>query len=470
VLLAILPVASCYTGPVNMRPTVDITRPAARIFRGQMTTYYATVSDPDNDSHVLQWAWTAAECPTNARSPEAWPKTWKTSDAYMLGAPETNKTFCVWAKATDPYGAAAVDVWTEVPANHLPEVHIDVEQPAPDPGATAQTFAERTFPVHTFFRLSGERTVDADETDALEFTWLVKEGPTDGAHMEPCPSPSDQKVTCFTADLAGDYLVELRVGDGAEMAAVTKPLFVRPGHAPVAKLERVSPLGPGPFPLGTPLRVSAVGSTDEDQGDLGRLQFNWEHDFKDAPATADDFGPCADEPSDAIRCFTGDARGEYRVSVTVYDGTNFSGTATLKEEILDDAMPCLGITDPDLTTEIIVPKPNKPKEFTVVTVKDDLDPFPNPASLKNVAKFDWLVSKSWSGQDFELVSRDGTLNQFSLSPGPLGAEMRVRVQIRDRDARRSQLAFERCTDDKCFSGTEEDRCFQRWTWKVKFVQ
>src|SRR5436189_4751339 len=51
-LLAAFAVAGCYTGPVNMRPTVQI-EPPGRVFRGQNVTYTATVGDPDGGTPTL---------------------------------------------------------------------------------------------------------------------------------------------------------------------------------------------------------------------------------------------------------------------------------------------------------------------------------------------------------------------------------------------------------------------------------
>jgi hypothetical protein len=193
----------------------------------------------------------------------------------------------------------------------------------------------------------------------------------------------------------------------------------------------------------------------------------------EAVGMADDFGRCPDDPSEALRCFTGDAHGTYHVTLTVADDAGLSSVRRFDANVLADALPCLGATDPERNSSIVYPKPQTAKTFTVSGVDDDLDLFPNPASIQDVAKFDWFLSESWTGSDFQIKTGNGSINQFTLLPDayPLGTELRVRVQIRDRDIMRSDLAFERCGDaDKCFSGAEADRCYQRWTWKVKYGQ
>jgi hypothetical protein len=467
-LLAFFPLASCYTSPVNMRPEVEIKRPATRIYRGDPWTYSATVSDPDNDPTVLQWATTEASCPDNARSPEAWPSTWLSGPDLVVREPLTTKSFCVWAKATDKYGAAAVDTYSEAPLNHPPEAAIKVLMPSVGPLAPASAFVASTYPVHTTFMLSAT-TTDVDAADVLTFEWKLEKGgvPVPDASLG-CAGSTDSTLACFTADEAGDYLVEVSVRDGMDTAVAKLPLAVRPGHAPVAVLDH-DPEGEGPFRLATRFRLSAKNSTDEDPWDAGRLRPMW--DFTNPGGTADGFGPCADDPSEAVRCFTGDAPGVYHVTLTVLDDANLSSVRRFDPMVLGDALPCLGTTDPERSTPIVYPKPKEAKMFIVGDVDDDLDIFPNPDSIDDVAKFDWFLSESWTGSNFVIQTGNGSVNHFTLGADayPLGTELRVRVQIRDRDTMRSDLAFERCGDaDKCFSGSEADRCYQRWTWKVKY--
>jgi hypothetical protein len=237
----------------------------------------------------------------------------------------------------------------------------------------------------------------------------------------------------------------------------------------MAKLE-LSPPGPGPFRLGTQFKVSAKGSTDADPGDADHFTYSWAPTF---PAAANgNFGKCVDDMSEWFRCFTGDAPGQYQVSVTVSDTSGASDTASLPVpfQVLPDTMPCLGIAEPDATT--IDPNPDFPTDFVVDTVDDDLDPFPNPRSFNETAKFDWFLDKRTAAPSaFALVSPNADVNKFTIAAGEfrVGDQARVRVQIRDRDTPRSQKAFELCGDDAptCWSSPAET-CAQRRTWIVNF--
>ena len=472
-LLAAFAVAGCYTGPVNMRPTVEIKPPTGTYFRGQTAEYTATASDPDGDPVTLAWATSAGDCPGNSKSPDSCPSSWSPDTMLSVGSPLTNAHYCVWVKATDSNGAVDVDTWTGMPANHVPVPRIDVVLPAmaPDPNAPD------TFPVHTMFMLSGARTTDEDAGDPRIFAasmddcpdcgWSIVEPAKTDVVAGPCPDQPDPALTCFTVDVPDDYVVQLKFSDGVDPVVVAKTLHVRPAQPPVATIKVVSPVASTAvpqtgsvqsYPLGTSFEISAKDST----GGAAALKFTWDHDFTGAPGTGANFDRCTDDQSDFLRCFTADAPGDYTVTVTVSDGENVSVPVSITVHVLPDAMPCLDVTSASFPPN---PYPARADEVTTLTldrVIDDLDPFPNEASFQNTAKFDWFV-------DGRLTSI-GDLNYTKLDANTysLGDAVKVRVQIRDRDTKRSEAAFFRCGDaDTC--SADSNGCFQRWTWTVKFV-
>jgi hypothetical protein len=466
-------VAGCFTAPVNMRPTVQITPKQTQVFRGQTATYTAVPGDPDGDAVTLVWAVTAGDCPANYKSPEAWPATWQSGPALEVGTPLTRSTYCVWAKVTDRYGATDVSTRPENPANHAPVVSLELADVKPP------RRPNDTYQLRTRFMMSGANTTDADEGDPRKFTFEVRPPQGSNARMEECPEHPDPALSCFTADIVGDYVVKLRFSDSLdgteEFVAVSQPLQVSLGADPVAKVTIVSPMmalstipGQSPamgnvprFPLGSDFKFSAADSVDLEPVDPAGPNFMWDHSFPADSAAM--FLPCADDMSQTFKCFTADVPGRYWVSVKLVDGPR-SSTDKVEFEVMPDAMPCLGDTHPDRTAKTVSANLEKGKDFLVDGVDDDLDPFPFRTSFRNAARFDWFVAGA-TGK-FTLV-QTGAPNTFHLAGDAfrLGDVARVRVQIRDRDNQRSQLEFDKCGDaDTC--PPTGSTCIQRFTWNV----
>src|SRR5262249_54154596 len=146
------------------------------------------------------------------------------------------------------------------------------------------------------------------------------------------------------------------------------------------------------------------------------------------------FDRCTDDQSDFLRCFTADAPGDYTVTVTVSDGSNVSAPVSITVHVLADAMPCIDLTSAQFATKTWPANAMLGTTLSVDRVIDDLDPFPNATSFQNTAKFDWFVEE----KEGFVLSSSGDLNTLTLGARvySLGDEVKVRVQIRDRDTKR----------------------------------
>jgi hypothetical protein len=445
----------CYTDPINMSPIVRIDAPPDPIFRGESPTYKATASDPDSDSVTLQWVLqtTPMGCPRGFDAPATWPTSgWSPGNELTLGSMETKARYCVWVKASDQYGAAAVDALTGDPQDHAPVAVLDLVAPPDAP----------SFPGRPMFILSAEKSTDADG-DMMNFEWTLKASPSQTASLVPCLGQTMNKaVRCLTADAAGDYQVQVSVSDASMKDSIDKTLRVLPGQLPTAELDLVSPPGGGPYPLGSELRVSAAHSTGGDP----TLVYDWAV-LEPAPGSTAVLGDCGKNPSPDARCFVGEKPGSYRVTLKVHNETGDSAPVSATYVVAPDQPPCLDSTTPDITTPMTTMT-----TFTVGTVSDDLDPFPAVTGMSTTG-MQWFVTQA-NGSSFAPAQKD-PFPTFSLNPlaFSFGDVVRVRLEISDRDTERSAKAFLACGDaDTCTlpSLIHPDTCFQRVTWTVRFLQ
>jgi hypothetical protein len=453
--------AGCYTSPVNMAPTVLINQ-QSQPYRGQSLSYTASASDPDHDPVTLSWATKAGPCPDNFFDSAKWPDAsqWGPAEApnqpFSVGTPVTLDAFCVWVKATDSWGASTLDAVDGMPKNHPPVAVIGLVSPP----------AASSFPLGTTFQVTAMGSSDADG-DALHECWLFKTKPVGVADLEACSTQFGEASNVersFTATVAGTYDVELQVSDGIDTTSIDATFTVEQGHVPTADLELVSPMGAGPYPLGSVIHVSGAHSTLPDPGDV--LTCVWDPlDLSGAPGSIATLAQCPNATSACDQCFTADAPGTYRVTLEASDQTGTSQPTSLSFVVDPDEPPCLGTTDPAFTSPLLSESVDDMVVFNVVTVTDDLDPYPDPSSPLDIAHFTWL--ESTNGAPFAPFSDD--FPRAPLGAGRLGDVVRVRLEIRDRDTDRSAKEFLACGDaDVCFTGAESDGCFQRVTWTVSY--
>jgi len=154
--------------------------------------------------------------------------------------------------------------------------------------------------------LDGTGSSDPDG-DAITFAWTITVKP-DGSSAT-LADPGKDKAS-FTADLPGDYMVQLVVTDSQGAASDPAEVLVKstPNSAPVANAGEDQ----GIADIGTTVQLDGSQSTDPD-GDA--ITFAWAITTKPDGSLAALSDSAADKPT-----FVADVRGDYVIELVVNDG------------------------------------------------------------------------------------------------------------------------------------------------------
>jgi hypothetical protein len=215
-----------FTSPVNEPPKVEVL-PLPAAARGEKVTVTANASDPDGDPPRVEWSTgPAKDCdrPLDAskRPASTYSSTMGTATfpfVFEGGAPST---VCVWALAIDAQGATAVDARTISSENLKPVAAIKVLAPTKKAGSGH-------YELYSYFRLSATGSTDPDGDEVVVPKWELPSFPDKAVpqpKLVPCPNTaSNDFVRCLDAGgFAGDYTIELTVGDGmlrSDVASLT---------------------------------------------------------------------------------------------------------------------------------------------------------------------------------------------------------------------------------------------------------
>lgn len=222
--------AGCFTDPINHAPMVSSIDNVGDVLRGKMATFMAQGMDPDQDQLTWTWGKAADKCPDSANTGN-WPQSIMPGDSgspmtYDVPSSLTSGPFCVWAFATDRYGAVGVRNQNFAPLNNPPIAIIRVLTPTPSD----------SYPAYSAFELSAEDSNDPDG-DPLSYAWsLDQRAPQSMADFVACPGSSsvgdDDLHRCLQADTSGQYIVGLTVGDGVTTSHTSMTLMVLADRPP----------------------------------------------------------------------------------------------------------------------------------------------------------------------------------------------------------------------------------------------
>lgn len=171
--------AGCFTNPINRAPVTDVASDGMIPLHGQPATLTAHGYGPDDDQLTWTWAMTPYQDPCPDKSnPKNWPLGLAVpSDtlpptSYQVPGTLTGSSWCVWAIATDRYGAAGADNYPLVPSNNPPQAMLRVVSPD----------AATSYPAYTHFVLGADQSSDADN-DPLTCWCPAMSGSPAPAHL-----------------------------------------------------------------------------------------------------------------------------------------------------------------------------------------------------------------------------------------------------------------------------------------------
>ena len=311
--------------------------------------------------------------------------------------------------------------------------------------------------------------------------------PVPSSTCKPCPDNSDYldetnwppafvrtptaRYDVDGADTDTPFCVWVFAMDSHGAVRPARPLLVKPeNHLPVADIQVTRPSGArASYPLFAEIQLSASQSSDQDSSD--QLTFKWK---VSAPLGSQvmmltDCVASASDPVHATQCFTPDvdtSSGSYAIQLTVTDGRGGSSTVTRDIIVAPDRFPCLVSTMPALAAPVLYAASDTPLQFTVNGVADDGDPFPaDPLQPANMLTFRW---SEWRTADSLSYVSDMTYREHTIpaSSYTLGDEVKVRLEIRDRNVDAIEALLRGCGDsDVC---GQPEGCYQRFTWTIHY--
>ena len=316
--------------------------------------------------------------------------------------------------------------------------------------------------------LSAHRSSDSESVD-LDCAWTARflcDGDAE------CPPDERAQKSCFeefifalpAGDAPGGHVpveVHLEVTD-EDGARSTDVETIVPGNRAPTITVQAPPLGSAlNHVLGFPIEVSAE-IVDEDGDPV--VAVDWELVKPRGAGTGVVLEP-VDEAGTTYR-FTPDVADVWHVVVTAADGFEDGENSTDKViQVDDDRPPCIGATSPAAGEpgRFVIERADGPRTFSVLTVVDDLDPYPLPVDAVEYlgeSEFAWQIASPDTGGALVPVTgataAELTLDPASYAPGDL---IDLRVEVADRRARVLP-----CDPSEPTCSATGDSCAQRLSW------
>ena len=231
-------------------------------------------------------------------------------------------------------------------------------------------------------------------------------------------------------------------------------------RAPMLELRKASSYG---FVVGTPVEIYAKVTDPDD--DPAQVHLDWQV----FPSTADSFDDIpvpGGDPTQSGKQLVVSTAGDWDAQVTASDPVGMTAMQDQAITMVPDHPPCLASWTPlDPPPGQAVPLAD-PTLFQVLTVTDDLDPYPPAVGdpVRGSTSFSWSLLPPGATQREPLGGVIG--NSVALDPaayGP-GDVLELRVEIGDRVKTRTMS----CADsDPTCSEISDPSCLQRLTWRVE---
>ena len=278
--IALVAGAGCYMDPINRAPYIASIKEVGVVPKNRDATVRITAYDPDSDSLTITWA-VVPGCDGKPAAVRSDGTPVDEGIEVVVDKTMTGGRFCVWAFATDRYGATSALSNVFDPENVPPQPRIDVVSPAP----------ADTYRLYSEIVLTSDGSTDPDDPLGLDFSWNLKNKPA-GSVAElfsvGCQAPGGSTagdLHCLDADKPGQYEVELiateAAGDGntpTKSTPVTRVFNVAPDILP-SIVQTTPEIGDGPIPMLEDRKFEVIKVDDD--GDprpamtANHLSFTW---------------------------------------------------------------------------------------------------------------------------------------------------------------------------------------------------
>ncbi len=281
------------TGDKNTPPIVNTTIDTTATV-GTQTSLIATATDPDGDT--LQYAWSITAGPTG-------------SAAALTNADQSTSIF-----TPDIEGEYSIQLSVSDGSNDVTRT-ATIQATQSNIAPTARITAPPAGTLNSPVSLDGTPSTDPDG-DTLSYHWTFLSRPTDSQAVF---NDANTAQTTFTADISGDYQLQLIVNDGElDSTPTTATVTVASENAsPIVDITVDTNIAVGE-------QTSLIATATDPDGDT--LQYAWS-------ITAAPTGSAAAliNADQSTSTFTPDIEGEYSIQLIVSDGTeDVTRTATIQ--------------------------------------------------------------------------------------------------------------------------------------------
>ncbi|VAW88355.1 hypothetical protein MNBD_GAMMA18-1488 [hydrothermal vent metagenome] len=297
------------TGNTNASPIVNATIDANAAVGIEMSLS-ATAIDPDGD--MLQYSWSIIVAPVG-------------STATLTNADQPKSTF-----TPDIEGDYSIQLTVDDGANTITQTGT-VQAALGNIAPTARIADLSGATLNSTVQLDGTASSDPNN-NTLSYRWRFLSRPTDS---QAAFNNANAAQPSFTADVSGDYRVQLIVNDGEfDSTPATATVTVSGGNgnaSPIVDTTIDTSIAVG-------VQASLTATATDPDGDI--LQYLWSITSTPMGSTATLAN--ADRP---VSTFTPDLKGNYRVKVVVSDGTNEVTRAATIQATQGNMAPTANITN-----------------------------------------------------------------------------------------------------------------------------
>lgn len=331
----------------------------------------------DIDGDLLMYAWTLESQPAGSNAAIA-----NAAEVQATFVPDVTGTYVARVRVEDGRGGSSSD-------------SVEIRTVQGNRAPTADAGPDQAIAAGTVVTLDGSGSSDPD-SDPLLYRWSMTSRPAgSAATLDSMTSVTPR----FTADRAGDFVVQLTVNDGLVDSAPDTVLISSTNTPPVANAGEDRTASPG-----EQITLDGAGSSDAN-GDA--LAFFWSILSRPGASNASLIDPLTPTPS-----LTVDAAGLYVVQLVVNDGMVDSAPDTLvvTVEVLN--------ADPVTRTDTVTVPFETPTVIAVLS--NDTDPDGDTLSIESLTapvhgtaviegtSVRYTPAASYSGPDFfQYVASDG---------------------------------------------------------------